>query len=75
MDLVINMVSILDGKGGEDTNNYYGRCCLFELIPLHLCVWGHNFLHDLVFHKVELNGAIMICHMGSQQNQITALNW
>ena len=36
MDLITNQISVLEGKGGEDTiNDDDGRCCLFDLRPMH----------------------------------------
>ena len=38
-NLVINWISQLEGKVGEDTMNYDdGRCCIFDPKYLHLCV-------------------------------------
>ena len=68
IDLVINWVSILKGKGGEETtNDDYGECCFFESRPLHLLRGDLRGLsHDWAFPKVTLNGAITILHIGSQ---------
>ena len=75
--LVINPISILEGKvGGGKINYYYGVCCLFGSRPLHLSgrVGGiQGFLHAWVFTKVTLNRTIMIWHMGSQQDLIPEL--
>ena len=36
MDLITNQISVLEGKVGEDTiNDDDGRCCIFDLRPMH----------------------------------------
>ena len=75
VDLVINYISKLEGKGREETtNDDDGRNFLYDSGNIHLCgEKTSRFMHSWMFTEVPLNGLITIWHMGSIWERIPTL--